>query len=118
MRQLWNSLCQPHLDYGSVLWYPSEQKSLLMKGEAPFRAFSKKAWGMRSLNYWQRLERFKLNSNQRRMERYRIIYVWKSLNGIVPNLGFEWNSEISNLRNGRVLKYPSINGVNASSKTL
>lgn len=39
MRQLWNSLAQPHLDYGSVLWYPSDQKSLLMKGEAPLRAF-------------------------------------------------------------------------------
>ena len=86
-RTMWNSLIQPHLDYGSVLWSPTDIKYLLLKCEAPLRAFTRKAWGSHGLNYWERLRLFRLNSNQRRMERYRVIYIWKSLYGYVPSLG-------------------------------
>ena len=39
------------------------------------------------MTYWQRLNHLKMNSVQRRIERYKIIYVWKSLEGIVPYCG-------------------------------
>ena len=41
--------------------------------------------------YWDRLKIFKLYSIQRRNERYKILYIWKSLNGLVPSLGLCWN---------------------------
>ena len=31
-----------------------------------------------------------MNSEQRRLERYQIIYVWKIIHGLVPNCGIEW----------------------------
>ncbi|KAL5272769.1 hypothetical protein ACHWQZ_G000816 [Mnemiopsis leidyi] len=40
---------------------------------------------MSSLDYWQRLEKLKLLSLQRRRERYSIIHVWKMLNDKAPN---------------------------------
>ena len=49
-----------------------------------------------------------MNSNERRMERYAIFYIWKALNGHVPSLGLEWNNIIN--RNGRTLKLPSMKG--------
>ena len=103
------------MDYGSVLWAPVRSKGDLLLGEEPLRFFTRKAWGLRGKNYWERLEAFNLSSNIRRMERYRIMYVWKSLNGLAPSLGLEW-SETSN-RSGKVLKLPSLSG-SARYKTL
>ena len=42
---------------------------------------------MRQQTYWQQLETFQLYSIQRRLERYRIIYVWKALEQYVPSCG-------------------------------
>ena len=68
LRTLWNSLLQPHLDYGSVLTAPmtiGQRKEC----EKPLKTFTKLSWECRELNYWQRLKHFKLLSNERRMER-------------------------------------------------
>ena len=115
MRTLWNSLVQPHLDYGSVLWSPSDVKKHLKFCESPLRSFTKKAWGLSNLNYWERLARFKVNSFQRRMERYKVTYIWKSLNGLVPSLGCEWSD--GNLRNRNTLKLPKLIGKIDSMKS-
>ena len=40
---------------------------------------------MQSLEYSERLVSLKLYSLQRRRERYCIIYVWKIIEGLVPN---------------------------------
>ena len=56
--------------------------------------------GFENLNYWQRLSEAKLFSIQRRNERFRILYTWKSLYGKVPSLGFKLKST---LRNGRFI---------------
>ena len=40
---------------------------------------------MESLDYSERLVFLKLHSLQRRRERYCIIYVWKIIEGLVPN---------------------------------
>ena len=39
------------------------------------------------MNYWERLKFLKMYSQERRMERYRALYVWKILEGISPNCG-------------------------------
>ena len=89
LRILWRSLCQPHLDYCSVLWSPTEIKGDIISMEKPLRNFTKKAKGCFGLSYWERLEKFKLSSNYRRVQRYKIIYVWKSMKGIVPDIGLK-----------------------------
>ena len=45
MRILWRSLCQPHLDYCSVLWSPTELKGDIISMEKPLRNFTKQLKG-------------------------------------------------------------------------
>ena len=73
------------LDYGSQLWssYKAKDISLL---ESVQRAFTKHIQGMHTYSYADRLSMLKLYSLQRRRDRYTIIYVWKILESIVPNL--------------------------------
>ena len=87
MRKMWKTLIQCHLDYGSVLWAPVDRRRDLIALEKPLRAFTRKAWGLNNQDYWDRLKSFGLYSNQRRNKRYKIIYIWKSLQGLVPTLG-------------------------------
>ena len=86
MKITWNSLIQPHLDYGSVLVAPTT-KGEKSEYEKPLRSFTRMASGMKYLSYWERLEKFRVFSNERRTERYKVTYIWKSLNGLVPSLG-------------------------------
>ena len=48
--------------------------------------------GLQEFNYWERLQKMTLQSVQRRHERYRLIYIWKVVNGLVPNCGLNWAS--------------------------
>ena len=50
------------------------------------RSFTRFISGMAGLSYTERLAVLKLYSLQRRRERYIVIYVWKILEGLVPNL--------------------------------
>ena len=88
LKVIWNSLLQPHLDYGSVLVAP-HTKGEKLASEKPLRSLTKMSVEARKLRYWERLQHFKLYSNERRMERYRVMYLWKSLNGLVPSLGIK-----------------------------
>ena len=49
--------------------------------------YTQKIPELREESYWRRLEILKMFSQERRLERYRIIYVWKVLEGLVPNCG-------------------------------
>ena len=40
---------------------------------------------MKDADYWERLSKLKLQSLQRRRERYIIIHCWKTLHNLVPN---------------------------------
>ena len=51
------------------------------------KTFTKKFAGLSDLNYWERLQTLGMYSQERRLERYRVIYTWKSLEGLVPNCG-------------------------------
>ena len=74
------------------------------------RWYSKIIPAISNLNYWQRLRALNMLSQQRRMERYRIIYTWMILEGLVPNCGLE---EIQTGRRRRELKVPPLKGKQA-----
>ena len=69
--------------------------------------FFKKIPEMRDLDYWEQLKHMKMLSLQRRLERYRIIYIWKILEGLVPNCGVQVSPELG--RSGRKCLIPSLN---------
>ena len=50
------------------------------------RSFTKYISGMQNLSYHQRLNALRLYSLQRRRDRYIVIYMWKILENLVPNL--------------------------------
>ena len=62
-----------------------------------------------NLNYWERLSVLGLYSLERRRERYRILYAWKVLENLVPNISSDSTPGIQsrwNLRTGRTCVYP------------
>ena len=106
MKFLWKTLVQGHIDYCSQLYFPAKSSDM-EKIENLQRIFTRKIPEVKSLNYWQRLAHLGMYSQQRRMERYRAIYVWKILEGRVPNCGVE---EIVSTRRGREVKIPQVKG--------
>jgi hypothetical protein len=69
------------------------------------RNFTNRIPSVKSQDYWSRLKSLQMLSQQRRLERYRIIYVWKTLEGLVPNSGIQGNE---NPRLGRICSLPSL----------
>ena len=87
LRRLWRSLVQSHLDYSCLLWSPVDEVGELKRMESILRSFSKYGCGLRDIPYYQRLKLMKLSSQERRVERYKILYMRKMICGMVPNLG-------------------------------
>ena len=80
----YKSLVRPIADYCCVLWNPLKIGDIsLMEGIQRTATF--KISSISHLNYWQRLQKLKLMSLQRRRERYTIIYMFKILQNRVPN---------------------------------
>ena len=77
----------------------------IQKIESLFRSFCHQIKWISELIYWDRLSAIKLYSQERRMERYRIIYVWKIIEVIAPNVGIE---TYMSTRHGRLCKIPQI----------
>ena len=117
MRTLWRTLVQPHQDYGSQLWSPVGLHGDLHLQESPLRAFTKRVSGLQGLPYWERLERMKLLSTERRQERYKIIYTWKALKGLVPFCGISL-APGSGTRSGQIARVPSLSGTRMAVRTL
>lgn len=117
MKQLWKSLVQGHIDYCSQLYQPL-QSGNLERIEMLQKTYTKRIPEVRNKNYWERLSFLKMNSQQRRLERYRIIYTWKVLEGIVPNCGIN-KSESNSERAGRKCIIPIVKSTTRQSvKTL
>ena len=68
IRRLWCTLVLPHMDYCSILWAPENEIYALLALKEPLRSFSKKAYGLKHLSYWERLNELKLTSMERRVE--------------------------------------------------
>ena len=74
MRHMFNTIVQAHIHYCSQLWIPQEGQNL-EKIEKLLRDFIKMIPGMEVLNYLERLCKIKMNPEQRRLERYQVIYI-------------------------------------------
>ena len=85
MLTLFTDLVISRLDYGCLLWSSYLIKHINMF-EKVQRFFTRFISGMKGLSYPERLTVLKLYPLQRSRERYIIIYVWKILEGLVPNL--------------------------------
>jgi len=96
MTTLWKSLIIPHLDYCSQLWNPQE-KGLIQEIEAVQRSFTRQIIDVKSLSYWERLKDLGMYSLQRRRERYIIIYTWSILEGLVPNITIDYETEVKGI---------------------
>ena len=102
MRTLWISLLRPIVDYCSPLWSPKATNyGIIDRLEGTLRSFTKHVDGLHDHSYGDRLKAMNLQSIQRRHERYKIIYIYKIKEGLVPNLPLD----PSNLENSFGLKF-------------
>ena len=108
MLTLLKSIVQPKLDYCSQLWSPSDQ-SFINKLEAVQHHLVNRIKDRRlsGLQYWEKLEELHLFSQERRRERYMVIFLWKISQGLVS--GFDVKFTSSGLRRGRLIIPNEIN---------
>ena len=105
MRFCWNCYIQPIADYACQLWAPIRLSEIDLL-EATQRAWTKQVPILRNLHPWDRMRIMKLPSMQRRAERYKIICIWKGLEGIIPPQGgieVNWTEY-----KGRKVKVPTL----------
>ena len=111
MLTIWKSLIQSKLDYTSQLWSPSDQANIGCL-ESVARNFTARISGMQGLDYWERLKSLKLYSQERRRDRYRIIFLWKVGQGLVQGYKVPFSTSP---RRGRVVQVsPLCNSAPAS----
>ena len=102
---IWKCLVQPKMDYCSQLWSPSNQAAIAQL-ESVQRHFTSKISGMEGKTYWERLNDLKLYSQERRRERYQVIFLWKITQGLVKGYNVEFRSDD---RRGRTILQKPVN---------
>ena len=105
LRQMFNTLVQPHIDYCSQLYAPAEGPQF-DRIEGLLRSFTSNIPQVKHLNFWDRLKELRMNSELRRIERYKIIYTWKILENLAPNCGISEANESE--RRGRRCAIPQL----------
>ena len=95
---LFHNYITDKVEYASILWSLSDQRNITNIENIQRRFTSKMAIFRRydeanglmecTTNYWERNERLKIYSLERRRERYMILYIFKIHIGLVPDLGF------------------------------
>ena len=98
MLSIWKTMVQPKLDYCSVLWSPVDQASI-SRLESVCRHFTSQIHGMADLDYWERLSQLGMYSQERRRERYMIIFLWKLAEKLVQGYKQDF---VQNPRRGRL----------------
>ena len=97
---IFRSLVQPHLDYCCQLWCPSSQYQInrieKVQKSLISRIGDKRLDG---LDYWHKLRLLRVFSQERRRERYMIIFLWKLNQGLVSGYDITFTSTES--RTGR-----------------
>ena len=93
MKALWRSLVQPIQDYCGQLWSPSNISGEIHEQEAPLKSYTRRIRGLRDVSYWSRLKTLNMLSTQRCQERYKILYIFKMLQELVPNNGVRLREE-------------------------
>ena len=105
--KLFNTLVLPRIDYCSQLIFPYKQQEWKLLEQAQ-RILTSKIYDVKDLNYWQRLQALKMYSIQRRYERYSIIYTYKILEELAPNLTVNKVKSKFSDRRGRLCVIPPI----------
>ena len=83
MLTLWKSLVQCKLEYCSQFWSPA-RKGDIQAIEMVQNSFLRKLPAIRHYVILAKLKTLKVYSQERRRERYTIIYIWRMLEGQVP----------------------------------
>ena len=104
-------------DYASQLWSPVDLQEDLQIQEAPLRSFTKRVWGLQGIPYWESLQSLRLLSCERRQERYKVLYTFKALKGLVPWCGVSIDTS-AGPRRGLVARIPPLAGTRAKVQTL
>ena len=86
------------------LWSPNSQGSIA-KLESVARNFTAQVAGLDGLDYWERLVKLQMYSQERRRERYEIIYIWKVSQHKVQGYTLPFRQSP---RLGRVVELPPI----------
>ena len=115
MKHMFKSLVLPHIDYCSQLWMPVDAANI-QSLEKLQSDFFKKIPDLRGMNYWESLGEMKMLSMQRRLERYRVLYVWKILEKLAPNCGVSKIEDSEITRLGRRLYVLKVNGSTRTNK--
>jgi endonuclease/exonuclease/phosphatase family metal-dependent hydrolase len=105
MKQLWKTLVQCHIDYCSQLYMPGNAQNM-HSIEKLLYDYTRKIPEVRHEDYWMRLKLLQMSSQERRMERYRIFYIWKILEDKAPNCGVSLAPK--NDRLGRKCEIPKL----------
>ena len=104
MVTLLKSLVQPKLDYCSQLWSPVDQGSInsleAVQRHLVDRIQESKLIG---LNYWEKLTELRLYSQERRRDRYQLIFLWKISQGMVSGYDLQFTSGIAGRRGRSII---------------
>ena len=91
MLTVMGSLVQPRLDYCSQLWSPSGQADINGLEDVQRHFVSRiKDSALEGHNYWEKLKHLQLYSQERRRERYQIIFLWKMCQHLVKGYDVKW----------------------------
>ena len=102
MMTLLKSLVQPKLDYCSQLWSPSDQGSINKLEAVQLHLINRIRYEkLDGLNYWEKLKALHLYSQERRRDRYQVIFLWKISQGLVSGYDVQFTS--SGTRRGRMV---------------
>ena len=105
MSTIWKSIIQPKIDYCSQLWSPNDQSSINQIEDVQ-RHFLNRIDGIQHLNYWEKLKTLRLYSQERRRERYQLIFLWKISQGLVKGYNIEFYTDE---RRGRLIRPKYVN---------
>ena len=100
MLTLLKTLVQPKLDYCSQLWSPGDQGSINKLESVQHHLVNRiQDDRLSGMNYWDKLNYLNIYSQERRRERYQIIFLWKISQGLVSGYDVVFTS--GGIRRGR-----------------